>query len=74
MLSLWKTRPDNVKILVADIENLSFENSEKFDIIFSSYALHWLNNFEKSLKILQELWRKMVIWLFVFQCLAVYGN
>jgi malonyl-CoA O-methyltransferase len=48
MLAKWQ-RPANVSALVCDIENLPF-NDEKFDIIFSSFALHWLNDFEKSFK------------------------
>lgn len=71
MLSLWKTRPDNVKILVADIENLSFENSEKFDIIFSSYALHWLNNFEKSF---ENFARALEENGYLAICLPVFGS
>ncbi len=55
MLELWQERPKNVKILNCDIENLALPKSEKFDIIFSSYTLHWLNNFEKSFKNFAEI-------------------
>ena len=47
MLSLWQDRPKNVIAIECDFENLPFtENS--FDIVISSFALHWLNDFEKS--------------------------
>jgi len=46
MLSKWQ-RPKNVSAIVCDIENLLFID-EKFDMIFSSFALHWINDFEKS--------------------------
>lgn len=47
MLNLWQDRPKNVKTHICDIENLPFA-FDSFDIITSSFALHWLNDFEKS--------------------------
>jgi malonyl-CoA O-methyltransferase len=47
MLSLWKNRPENVIAIECDIENLPFAKNS-FDIITSSFVLHWLNDFEKS--------------------------
>ncbi len=46
MLAKWQP-PKNVSAVVCDIENLPFID-EKFDIIFSSFALHWIYDFEKS--------------------------
>lgn len=46
MLAKWQP-PKNVSAIVCDIENLPFID-EKFDMIFSSFALHWINDFEKS--------------------------
>ncbi len=46
MLNSWVERPSNIKTLVADFENLPFsENS--FDLILSSFALHWASDFKR---------------------------
>lgn len=47
MLNHWQDRPKNVTPILADIENLPFKNNQIFDIIFSSFALQWLDNFEQ---------------------------
>jgi malonyl-CoA O-methyltransferase len=71
MLELWLERPKNVKILNCDIENLALPKSEKFDVVFSSYALHWLNNFEKSFKSFCEI---LAPNGYLAICLPVFGS
>lgn len=47
MLAAWHDRPSNITAIQADFENLPFaENS--FDLIISSFALHWISDFEKN--------------------------
>ncbi len=47
MLKSWIDRPKNVLAIQCDIENLPF-GKKSFDIIFSSFALHWIKDFEKN--------------------------
>ncbi len=58
MLKHWRDRPKNVFPILADIENLPFKNRETFDIIFSSFALQWLENFEQLFLNLHLLLKK----------------
>lgn len=46
MLNSWHERPSNIFPIQGDIENLSFEKNS-FDLILSSFALHWISDFEK---------------------------
>lgn len=46
MLESWINRPENIFPIQGDIENLPFRKNS-FDLITSSFALHWLNDFEK---------------------------
>lgn len=45
MLNHWKNRPSKVFPIVADIENMPFK-SLSLDAIFSSFALHWIDDFK----------------------------
>lgn len=47
MLNSWVERPSNIKTLVADFENLPFLKNS-FDVILSSFALHWATDFKKT--------------------------
>lgn len=58
MLNHWQDRPKNVFPILADIENLPFENIENFDLIFSSFALQWIDNFENLFNNLQKILKK----------------
>lgn len=64
MLENWKDRPKNVFPILADIENLPFKNSKTFDIIFSSFALQWLDNFENLFTNLYSLLKKDGVIIF----------
>lgn len=66
MLSKWQ-RPSNVSAVVCDMENLPFID-EKFDIIFSSFALHWINDFEKSFANFSNLLAPKGIIAFCLPC------
>lgn len=46
-LAMLKNSKNNSQKINADIENLPLKNHQ-FDLILSSFALHWLNNFEDS--------------------------
>lgn len=58
MLKNWRDRPQNIFPILADIENLPFKKQETFDIIFSSFALQWLENFEELFHNLHLLLKK----------------
>lgn len=64
MLNQWQDRPKNVTPILADIENLPFKNNETFDIIFSSFALQWIDNFEQLFTNLQLLLKQNGLIIF----------
>ncbi len=70
MLKSWVDRPKNVSAIHCDIENLPFEKNS-FDIIFSSFALHWINDFEKNFLQFSALLKKNGILAF---CLPTAGS
>lgn len=57
MLESWTNRPQNVSTICCDMENLPFAKNS-FDIIFSSFALHWLIDFEKNFAQFSSLLKK----------------
>ena len=64
MLKNWQDRPENVFPILADIENLPFTKPETFDVIFSSFALQWLENFEGLFRNLHLLLKKNGVIIF----------
>jgi len=64
MLDHWQDRPKNVTPILADIENLPFKNNETFDIIFSSFALQWIDNFEQLFTNLYSLLKQNGLIIF----------
>jgi len=64
MLNHWTNRPKNVSPILADIENLPFKNNETFDIIFSSFALQWLDSFDNLFTNLHSLLKKNGVVIF----------
>lgn len=46
MLKNWKNKPKHINSIQGDIENMPIKNLS-FDIIVSSFALHWVNNLKK---------------------------
>lgn len=58
MLKHWPNKPQNVLPILADIENLPFKNHETFDIILSSFALQWIENFDELFVNLQKILKK----------------
>jgi len=68
MLANWRERPQNVATIVADIENLPFENEKFFDIIFSSFSLQWLENFDELFKNLSKLLKDDGLLALCFPC------
>jgi malonyl-CoA O-methyltransferase len=70
MLDSWHERPKNVSTICADMENLSFAPNS-FDIIFSSFALHWLDDFEKNFLQFSKLLKKKSYLAF---CLPTLGS
>jgi len=70
MLAAWKQRPQNVSAICCDMENLPFEKN-KFDVIFSSFALHWLKDFEKNFAQFSSMLKKNGYFAF---CLPTYGS
>ena len=72
MLAKWQ-RPKNVSAVVCDIENLPFSD-KKFDIIFSSFALHWLNDFEKSFKNFSNLLAPQGVIAICLPCSSSLGE
>ena len=70
MLNSWTNRPANVFALQGDMENLSFA-PDSFDIIFSSFALHWLSDFDKCFLQLPSILKKNGCIAF---CLPTHGS
>lgn len=70
MLESWADRPANVTAIQCDIENLPLEKNS-FDIIFSSFALHWISDFEKNFSQFSALLKKNGILAF---CLPTAGS
>ncbi len=58
MLKHWLDRPSNIFPVLADIENLPFKKNESFDIIISSFALQWLDNFAELFANLNSILKK----------------
>jgi len=46
MLKSWNDKPKYIKAIQGDIESMPFKNLT-FDIITSSFTLHWVNNLKK---------------------------
>lgn len=57
MLKHWIDRPDNISAICADIENLPFK-AQQFDIIFASFSLQWIADFDLLFKNLSKLLKK----------------
>lgn len=47
MLESWSERPSNIETIIADFENLPFEENS-FDLILSSFSLQWSSDFVKN--------------------------
>lgn len=63
MLQFWCDRPSNIKAIQADFENLPFKKNN-FDVIISSFALQWINDFEKNFSQFFALLKSKGIFIF----------
>ncbi len=70
MLNSWRERPSNVTAIQADFENLPFAESS-FDLIISSFALHWSSDFEKNFLRFFSLLKPNGVFAF---CLPTFGS
>jgi ubiquinone/menaquinone biosynthesis C-methylase UbiE len=57
--------------IVADIDFLPFKNEEKFDMIFSSFSLQWINNLEDFFFSINRILKKNGI---IAICVPTYGS
>ncbi|MBM3580097.1 MAG: methyltransferase domain-containing protein [Alphaproteobacteria bacterium] len=70
MLGSWHDRPNNIKAIQTDFENLPFAE-KSFDLIISSFALHWSSDFAKNFSQFFSLLKPKGIFAF---CLPTAGS
>lgn len=70
MLASWINRPQNVKTIQTDIEEIDFD-SESFDLVLSSFSLQWINNLPSLLQKIKKTLKKDGIFAF---CLPLDGT
>ncbi len=74
MLEQWRERPKNVSPILADIENLPFEKTETFDVIFASFSLQWIENFDELFKNLSRLLKKNGLLALCLPCSRTFAE
>ena len=64
MLKQWNSRPSSCFALSANIENLPFPEKPIFNMVISSFALQWIENFDKLFAYLQKIIKNSGVIIF----------